>query len=238
MEGQGEAPANAEAREIAPGVMLRMPKALGAAADPPSSLPSLNVSGLRGAELVLREGAKSPDGLIFRTACVRAPSSLWAPGLEELAFGQATGLSVGALGREGLSLIHLEGKAISHQGSGQDIYIQDLWGSARAADADIFIHGRHILAFSGEARDALLCTHLCRSKQPSACAEPIAESSLLGSGLRAEPTPQAWIQILLLSAEYPRRAAAVFTFMALLIVFIVLMRRPHPKRYAPPKKAL
>lgn len=236
MADEGRAGTTFLAEPAAPGVAFLFSAPKGLMSEDLSALPGLNVKALRGAEVVLFQGAGTAEGLVFRAACVRAPSDLWAPALSEVVFGQATWLSHTSLEKEGLSLIHLEGKAIEQKPPG--MFTQDLWGSAHQADGDVFIEGRHSLAFVGSPSDALLCTLLCRSKQPKACAAPIAGSGLYGPGLGAQPVPKAWIRLLLLSAEYPRHTATIIALVGLMIVFIVLWRRPRPGRYGPPKKAV
>lgn len=222
--------------EVVPGVAFSVPA--GFAVESADALHALNVSGLRGAEVVLQKGAAGPHGQVFRAACVRAPSSLWAPGLEELVFGQATWMSVGAMEREGFSAIHLEGKAMEHGAEPPGTYTQAVWGTARGGDGDVFMAGRHWLGFTGDARDALVCTLLCRSPEAFSCEQSLVAVKLAGPGLVAEPSPSLWIRLIMLSAEHPVHAPSAAGLVGLLLVAWLLSRRPHPSRYAPPKKAV
>ena len=65
-----------------------------------TSLPTVDVPPIPGAALALRRGLTAEGGVELLAVCARAPSDRWAPGVEELVLGRATGIARGALQAE------------------------------------------------------------------------------------------------------------------------------------------
>lgn len=173
--------------------------------------PAPDVSKLAGAKVVAwveLEGADSHSV----AGCIRGSSARFAPGVEEVLFERATWLaqsSLGALPRE---------VATTAQHATATGFDQTKTGKV---DRGIFVVA-HAITFDGEASDLLLCSVAC-------------EGACDGIALTIEgapppvPQPNVLVRSLLWAAERPRISLGVLGAVALLVVAVILWRRPRPR---------
>lgn len=197
----------------------------GAADEPEAELPAIDVSSIPGAAVTVRRGFRGDAGVTLRAICARAPSDRWAPGVEELVLGRASGLVHGALGGEVESF---EATDIRSAGSRFEQGFEAK--AARPDGAHVTARGRHLLGFAGEARSAVLCTVVCL--EPSAptggrCAALVDAASVEGAFTEAPP-PSLLVRTILLAAERPQAMLGAAGAAALLVIALVLARRPKP----------
>ena len=195
----------------APGVTLRLAVPEGARDEAESALPAIDVSAVPGAKVTVRVGARS-GATTVRAACVTAPSDRWAPGVEELVLGRATGLAIAGLGA---AVERWEPSAITSEGGR---FEQRVTGRARDREAAIV---RHTLGFVGEDHDVLLCSVGCAG---AGCEEVVARSELTGE-LVGPPPPSALVRAVLLAAERPYEAGAGAAVAAAAVVAALVARR-------------
>lgn len=191
--------------------------------EPLEALPRFEVSGVPGARASLRVGFVSTDGLRLRAACVEAPSDRWAPGIEEIVLGVATGVLRRALGEE-LAIERLDAEAIVARG---DVFAQALSGVGLRGQTRVSITGKHLLGFEGASPEVVLCSVSCEEPLSGlACAGLVTKAEV--SPLVAAPPPSLLVRALLLSAEHPREVFSVLFFAVCLGVALLLARRPRP----------
>lgn len=195
----------------APGVTLRLAVPEGARDEAESALPAIDVSAVPGAKVTVRVGATS-GATTVRAACVTAPSDRWAPGVEELVLGRATGLAIAGLGA---TVDRWEPSAITSEGGR---FEQRVTGRAGDREAAIV---RHTLGFVGEDHDVLLCSVGCAGAR---CEEVLAGSELTGE-LVGPPPPSALVRAVLLAAERPYEAGAGAAVAAAAVVAALVARR-------------
>jgi hypothetical protein len=214
----------AEIPPIAGGASLRLHLPAGAAPMPAGDLPRVDVANLPGASVPVRTGYRS-GGIELYAFCATAPSSGWAPGVEELVLGRATGIARVALRGE---VERLEvGDATP---AGKAAFEQRFQGSVKRGGDALRVEGKHLLGFAGASRDGVLCT--------AVCIEPAAEKACAGivAGVAAEgawvgaPPPSVVVRGILAAAERPYAAAGVSGAIVILAIAIVLARRPRPRR--------
>lgn len=198
---------------LAPGVTLRLAVPEGAREEPEGALPAIDVSAVPGARVVLRSGAVSPSATV-RAACVTAPSDRWAPGIEELVLGRATGLATAGLGAavdrwEPGPITWADGR-----------FEQRLTG--RAGEREVAAI-RHTLGFVGPGHDVLLCSVGCAGP---GCGEVLAATEIEGT-LVGPPPPSALVRAVLLAAERPYEALVACALAAAALVAALLARRPR-----------
>ncbi|MEZ4307165.1 MAG: hypothetical protein R3F14_03860 [Polyangiaceae bacterium] len=168
---------------LAPGVKLRLTVGPAATEEADSALPVVDVSAVPGARVVMRRGFTMPEAHV-RAACVTAPADRWAPGIEELVLGRATGLAIGGLGAK---IDRWEPGAIRAEGGR---FEQTLTGRAGEREAAWI---RHELVFVGSDHDALLCSVGCEG---AACREVVSSVAIEGT-LVGPPPPSLLVQAVL-----------------------------------------
>lgn len=201
------------ALEAAPGVSLLLPVPPGAAEEPDSALPSLDVSAVPGARVVVRRGFASAD-LTLRAACVIAPSDRWAPGLQELVLGRATaiataGVSVASRWEPGpIQAIddRFEQRVIGRAGERETAAVQ------------------HVLAFVGPEHSVLVCSVICGGESGT-CPGVVAAVSVRGT-LASPPPPSLLVRSVLHVAERPYEAAAAACIAGAALAAWLIARRP------------
>lgn len=196
-----------------PGVTLRIGTPDGAREEAADALPAIDVSAVPGAKVVVRVGAASAAAKV-RAVCVTAPSDRWAPGIEELVLGRATGLAIGGLGA---AVERWEPSGIVARGGG---FEQRITGRAGGRDAALI---QHSLGFVGPGHDALLCSVGCAGE---GCADVIEATELSGP-LVGPPPPSLLVRAALLAAERPYEAAGCAAVAGAAIVAVLLRRRPR-----------
>jgi len=191
---------------------------------PPEKLPRFDVSGLPGAHIALRRGFLDDAGANVHVACVEAPSDRWAPGMEEVVFGVANGVAHRAM-NERLAIDRWEAGNIVAQ---DQRFEQKLFAQTRPESSSVKLSGKHELGFAGAKRDVVLCSVLCDERRDHEdCAEILAQAHL--ERLVAPPPPSLLVQAVFLTAERPRDAAMILGVVGLVVVGIVLAKRPRPK---------
>lgn len=215
--------------EVAPGVWLVLSAPEGAREEPEGALPVIDVGGLPGASIALRRGFVGDGEVTLRAACVRGPSDRWAPGVEELVLGRASGLARRAVAAD---LDRWDAGPI-HVNAG--LFEQRLEGEGRSSGRAVAAVGRHLLGFVGDARDVVVCSVVCAEPGPSSkgaeearCARLVAAVSPEGAFTEA-PAPSLLVRSILLAAERPREAGALGVAATVVVVALVLARRPRPR---------
>ena len=178
-----------------------------------------------GAAIALRRGIAADGGLELVAICARAPSDRWAPGVEELVLGRATGIARGALHGE---IDRFDAAAIVASGPR---FEQPFEGALHRGAAPLAFRGRHLLGFTDKARQAVLCSVIC-TEPPAAtsrCAPVIARLEATGSWTGAPP-PSLAIRAILGTAERPAIALGIASALGLAIVVAIFAKRPRPRR--------
>lgn len=190
----------------------------------PEKLPRFEVSGLPGARIALLRGFLDEAGANVHVACVEAPSDRWAPGMEEVVFSVANGVAHRAM-TERLAIERWEaGNIVSRD----QLFEQKLFGKTKSESSSVKLLGKHVLGFEGAKRDVVLCSVLCDEiRDHEGCAEIVSQTRL--EGLVAQPPPSLLVQAVFFAAERPRDAAMILGVVGLLVVGIVLAKRPRPK---------
>lgn len=190
----------------------------------PEKLPRLEVSGLPGARVALRLGFAGETHAHVLVACVEAPSDRWAPGMEDVVFNMANGFAHRALSEQ-LVIAAWEPSAIATM---DKRFEQQLSGTAQRDTSSVKVVGKHILGFAGTKPDVVLCSVLCHEPTDlDACTSLVTEAKI--SGLVEAPAPSLLVQAVFHAAEKPVQAAGILGVLGLLIVGIVLAKRPRPR---------
>lgn len=207
--------------ELLPGVTFQLAVPEGAREEPQGELPKVDVSAVPGARVVLRIGAKS-DRAHVRAACVVAPSDRWAPGIEELVLGRATGLATAGLGA---AVERWEPQPIAPN-AGQ--FEQRVVG--RAADKEVAMI-RHALGFAGADHEVVLCSVGCAG---TGCDSLVHQAKLAGA-LTGPPPPSLLVRAVLASAEHPYEALGSVSLVLAAFSALLIARRPKVpgRRYFP-----
>ncbi len=204
------------------GASLALEVPEGAVREADTALPVVAVPGLPGAWTAARLGYRSGP-LTLRAACLAAPASGWAPGVEEIVLGRASQLARGALEGEVTSFDVGEAVAVGTR------FEQRFVGTLRRGGDALSVHGRHWLGFAGEPRAAIACTAVCTEPTPGrACEALISAAEARGAWLDAPP-PGLVARALLLSAQHPQEAAVVLAAASIAAVALLLRRRPRPR---------
>lgn len=187
-------------------------------------LPRFDVSGLPGARLSLRRGYQEPAGSNVHVACVEAPSDRWAPGMEDVVFAVANGVAHRTMS-ERLVLERWEAGAIV---SKDQHFEQKVSGQTKPDVTLVKLVGKHVLGFEGAQHEVVLCSVLCdEPRDHEGCAEIVARAHL--DGLVAEPHPSLLVQAVFFAAERPVAAGGMVGVVGLLVVGLLLARRPRPE---------
>jgi hypothetical protein len=182
-------------------------------------LPAVAVPALPGAHVVARVGYAN-GAVTLRAACLAAPASGWAPGVEEIVLARASQLTREALG----DVSSFQVGDLVARGPG---FEQRFSGKAPGAS----VHGRHWLGFAGEPREGVVCTTVCTEREqaaPGACATLIDDAAPGGAWTEAPP-PNLLARTFLLAAERPREALSVLAALSFAAAALVIARRPRPR---------
>jgi hypothetical protein len=181
-----------------------------------SELPQPDVSRLPGASIIALRGWDGGDAIV-RAGCVRGPSSRFAPGIEEVLFEKATWLTLTRAGVEPASVRLLSSE------NGERSFLRVLGGR----DGEKATHLEHLIVFAGDDRDVILCSALCRG--PAAiCEEGTATLAIEGSSAPL-PRPSLLVQSALWAAGDPTTALGVVAGAAVLVIVVLLWKRPYPR---------
>ena len=188
-------------------------------------MPIVDVPPIPGASLALRRGLEAEGSLELVAVCARAPSDRWAPGVEELVLGRATGIARGALQAE---IDSFDTSAIAASGPR---FEQPFEGAAHRGPVPLAFRGRHLLGFSTASREAVLCSVICTEPPSSSsrCA-PVIESLEATGTWTSAPPPSLLIRAILGTAEHPAIALGIASALGLVIVMAIFARRPRPRR--------
>jgi len=204
------------------GVSLALEVPAGAVREPDDALPVIELPGLPGAWTAARLGYRSGP-LTLRTACLAAPASGWAPGVEEIVLGRASQLARGALDGE---VTRFDVGQAARSGPR---FEQRFVGTLRRGKDVFSVHGRHWLGFAGDPRAAIACTEVCTEPVAGhACEALVSAADAQGAWLDAPP-PGLVASAVLLSAHHPREAAGVLAAASIAAVALLLWRRPRPR---------
>lgn len=189
----------------------------------PEKLPRFDVSGLPGARIAVRRGFLDDGGTNFFVACVEAPSDRWAPGMEDIVFGVAGGVAHRAI-TEQLTIERWDVESIV---SRDEHFEQKLSGTAQREGSPVKLLGKHVLGFEGAKREVVLCSTICdEPRDHDACGAIMAQANL--AELVAAPPPSLLVQTVFFAAEKPWDAAGLAGVVGLLMMGVVLARRPRP----------
>jgi hypothetical protein len=210
------------------GVEVRVRLALpeGASPEPTGDLPAVDVANLPGASVPLRAGYRT-GAITLRVACATAPSTGWAPGVEDLVLGRASQIARGALGG---NVERFEPGDVLPAGRRFD---QRFEATVRPGGQGerLAARGRHVLGFVGGERHGVLCTFTCT--EPAApgsgdCDALVGAAEVEGAWVAAPP-PSLLARGILLVAEGPWEAAGVLGLAAFALAALILARRPRPR---------
>ena len=223
----------AERHAVGPGLQLRLALPDAARDTPAERLPAVDLSAIAGAQLTLRRGVEA-GGLELRAICATAPSSRWAPGIEELVLDRASGLARATLGGGDARIERWEAGSIRAVGGHVEQPIegerQSPSGVEVAAGGDTVtssIRGRHVLGFAGEEHAVVLCTVICLEPGPPARCGALVDATSVEGTFVAAPEPSLLIRAILLAAEQPYPMAAAFALAASASIALLLARRPR-----------
>ncbi|MBK9261512.1 MAG: hypothetical protein IPM54_17110 [Polyangiaceae bacterium] len=215
---------NAHEVVLAGGATLRFVTPNSAAEAHPDKLPRFEVAGLPGARITVRRGFLDDAGVTLHVACVEAPSDRWAPGIEDVVLGVASGVAHRAMS-ERMALEPLEVGSIV---SLDQHFEQKLSSRGAREGSPVKLLGKHVLGFEGPRSDVVLCTVMCdEPREHAGCADVVARANL--AGLVPAPPPSLLVRTVLFAAEKPWDAGALAGVLGLLLVGLVLAKRPRPK---------
>jgi len=238
--------------DVAPGVTMRLATPADAREEAEASLPSFDVSAVPGARVVVRRGFAS-DAMTVRAACVIAPSDRWAPGLEELVLGRATGVAQASVG---VPVERWEAGSIVSAGAR---FEQRVIGRTEGREVAAIAH---TLGFVGAEHEVLLCSLACASRGEGARAasagghtpdvararadatgsprgaegvtesagascENVLGSSVIEGPLAGPPPPSLLVRAVLGSAERPYEAGGVVAALSVIVIAVLLVTRPR-----------
>lgn len=173
---------------------------------------SVDVSRLPGARIVDLARFEAEPMLAF-AGCASGASDRFAPGLEGVLFDRAAGLAFQTMGITTSDLV------VERDLSDARSYEKLTTG--RTDRGPLVVHQR--LSFTGPERDLLLCT--------VACAGPGCEQArLVLDGEPPEPPPASTLlRAFFYAAEHPTPVLGGAGVFVLMLVAIVLWRRPYPR---------
>ena len=173
--------------------------------------PAPDVSKLAGAKVVAWLELDEPSSHTV-AGCIRGPSDRFAPGIEDVLFERATWLAQSSLTARPREL------STTSQHATATGFDQTKVGKV---DRGTFIVS-HVITFDGEASDLLLCS--------LACEGTCDDVTLAIEGTPpAVPPPNVFVRGFLWAAERPRVSLGVLGALVLLVVAVILWRRPRPR---------
>ena len=188
-------------------------------------MPVVDVPPIPGAAIALRRGVAAEGGLELVAVCARAPSDRWAPGVEELVLARATGIARGALRGD---IDRFDASAIVASGPR---FEQPFDGALHRGTEPLAFRGRHLLGFTNQSREAVLCSVICTEPPSSSsrCTPVISSLEATGAWTSAPP-PSLLIRAILGTAEHPAIALGIASALGLALVILIFARRPRPHR--------
>ncbi|AKT36007.1 hypothetical protein [Chondromyces crocatus] len=218
-----------ERLDVVPGVTLQIGTIRPARGAPEHALRKVELASLPGVRIVLQRFLQTEEGTTLGQVCVAAPSERWVTGIEELVLDRATSMARGEV--PGELLRWASGVIRSDPSQSGSWFEQCFEGAAREGGRDMDVRGRHLLGFTEDERQALLCTLICSApaREPEAasgCSALIENARLVGP-LVAPPSPGLLMRGFMFAAENPRPAAAMLMMAGALVVAAVLRHRPR-----------
>lgn len=207
---------------VAGGASLRVALPRAAKREPEGALPPVDVANLPGATVPIRAGFQG-DHETLRVVCATAPSRGWAPGVEQIVLARASQIARGALGGE---VTRFEVSDVAAIG---DRFEQRFEATLERDGASFSARGRHLLGFSGEAQDALVCSVVCVERAGGEACGALVDAARAESGWTRAPAPSLAVRTILLAADRPMEAGAIAAVVMLVIVTWVIARRPRPR---------
>lgn len=212
------------------GASLRLRLPDGAVAEAAGDLPIVDLASLPGATVPVRIGFRA-GGVTLRAVCATAPSNGWAPGVEALVLGRATQIARGALGGE-VTRFEIGDTTAMGAGAGADAgarFEQRFEASVRRGGAAATARGRHLLGFTGEGREGIVCTVVCVEAEGGHACDGLVDGATPAGRWTAAPPPSALVRGILLAADRPMTAAGALGAAMLALVALVVARRPRPR---------
>ncbi|NUP10899.1 MAG: hypothetical protein HOW73_33050 [Polyangiaceae bacterium] len=194
----------------ADGYVVRVVVPTSTRSSPP--LESVDVSRLPGARIVALARFDA-DGVVAFGGCARGPSGKFAPGLEGVLFDRATALALKTL-EVAPSNLTVE-RDVAHERS------FERRATAASDKGAVVVH--QLLTFDGPERDLVLCTVACAGRGCEA-AEVRAEGTL-----PTPPAPNIVLRAFFYTAEHPFPVLGGGAALCLLLVAVILWRRPYPR---------
>jgi hypothetical protein len=173
--------------------------------------PAPDVSKLAGAKVVAWLELEAA-GSHTVAGCIRGPSGRFAPGIEDVLFERATWLAQSSLAVAPREL------ATTSQHATANGFDQTKTGKV---DRGIFIVS-HAITFDGEASDLLLCSVACEG-------ECNGVALTIDGDPPPVPPPNAVVRSFLWAADRPRISLGALGALVLLVVAVILWRRPRPR---------
>ncbi|MFT3774276.1 MAG: hypothetical protein QM820_53620 [Minicystis sp.] len=201
-------------------VRVRVPE--GALAEAAEALPAIDVSNLPGAAVPVKAGFHAAEATV-RVVCATAPSRGWAPGIEEIVMGRVSQIARGALGGEVTRFEATETAAIATR------FEQRFEARVQRGGEALAAVGRHVLGFTGEKRDAAVCSVVCLEKEGGGRCAGLVNAAQAEGAWVAAPPPSFLVRGILLTAERPAVAVGIVGAATIALAALVIARRPRPR---------
>lgn len=211
-----------EARAIANGAILRLRVPEGASPEPEGALPAIDVSNLPGAVVRVRVGFGDARTQV-RAVCATAPSRGWAPGVEQIVTARASQIARAAIGGEVTRFDASDTLAVGPR------FEQRFEADVKRGGGDVRAMGKHVIGFSGEARDAIACSVVCTEAEGERACEALVEGATSEGAWVEAPPASLVVRGIFLAADRPMEAMSIAGALALATAALVIAKRPRPR---------
>ena len=180
---------------------------------PAPAPPQADVSKLPGARWVASAAFASETATVH-AGCVRGPSGRYAPGVEDLLLEKASFFAIRSSGLEGVGLVRTDHHEAANLRT--ETHAGELAGRQ--------VRLAHALAFVGPDSDVLICSATCHGAS-GACASLGLQ---VGGQLAPPPRPSWLVRATFAAAENPLAVTITIGLLGVVIVAILLWKRPRP----------
>jgi hypothetical protein len=194
--------------DLAPGVRVALALPEGAREVQP---PAMDLSAVPGAEVSVAR-AFAAGSLSVYVGCARAPSWLWAEGLETPILAAANAFVKKNLGLESLEIAKAEKAG----------HVEQTFSGRNASGAAL---GKHILGTVGD--ELTLCSIVCTAPDDD-CAAVMRGSATTGR-FEPPPAPGIFAQAIGYGMTHPYTALTVLGALFVACTALILWRRPRPR---------